>query len=61
MYIKMSTFEFYWHSDGNIHSEKIVEDDCVLVLIDGWYHIAVKISEYVILPIKTTKSNITIT
>ncbi len=44
----MSSFVFYWHSDGNLHSEKVIEDDKVLVLINGWYYIATKISQYVI-------------
>jgi hypothetical protein len=55
----MSSFVFYWHSDGNIHSEKVIEDDKVLVLIDGWYHIAAKISEYVIVPYKNDDVNST--
>jgi len=44
----MSTFVFDWHIDGNLHSEKVTEDDNVLVLVNGWYYIATKISEYVI-------------
>lgn len=53
----MSSFVFYWHSDGNLHSEKVMEDENVLVLVDGWYYIATKISQYVIFH-DTVKNNI---
>ncbi len=44
----MSSYVFHWHIDGNLYSEKVTEDDKVLVLVDGWYYIATKISQYVI-------------
>lgn len=53
----MSSFVFHWQDDGNLHSDKVIEDDKVLVLVHGWYYIATKISEYIIVPYENNDIN----